>query len=185
MFQERGKISPSETQLRMAVLLSWLLVAVAAVNASSLVERTSSDRLASCPGYEASNVKTTGSSLTADLSLAGAACNAYGDDLTSLTLSVTYETGNYLIPQTWTIAEETQMTASTSRSKIPPTTSIRSLPASSRAHPHLQTVTPNTPTSNSNTSPRPSPSPLSAQKQEKCSSIHPPQVSYSRPNTSD
>ena len=88
----------------MAVLLSWLLVAVAVVHASSLVERTSSDPLASCPGHKASNVKTTGSSLTADLSLAGAACNVYGDDLTSLTLSVTYETGQYLIPKLCTIS---------------------------------------------------------------------------------
>jgi alpha-glucosidase len=80
----------------MAVLLSWLLVAAAAVQGSDLVPRTSpSDPLASCPGYKASNIKTTGSSLTADLSLAGAACNVYGDDLKSLTLQVVYETGKH------------------------------------------------------------------------------------------
>lgn len=80
----------------MAVFLSWLLLAVLAVKASSLMERTSSnDPLASCPGYKASNVKSTGATLTADLSLAGAACNVYGDDLKSLTLTVTYETGKY------------------------------------------------------------------------------------------
>jgi alpha-glucosidase len=78
----------------MAVLLSWLLLAASAVQGSGLVPRTSSnDPLASCPGYKASNVKTTGSSLTADLKLAGAACNVYGDDLASLTLEVVYETG--------------------------------------------------------------------------------------------
>ncbi|KAE9375347.1 glycoside hydrolase family 31 protein [Stipitochalara longipes BDJ] len=77
----------------MAVFLSWLLVAATAVRASGLVPRiSSSDPLASCPGYKASNIKTTGSSLTADLSLAGTACNVYGDDLTSLTLEVVYET---------------------------------------------------------------------------------------------
>jgi alpha-glucosidase len=78
----------------MAVLLSWLLLAATAVQGSGPVPRTSSsDPLVSCPGYKASNIKTTGSSLTADLKLAGAACNVYGDDLASLTLEVVYETG--------------------------------------------------------------------------------------------
>ena len=78
----------------MAVLFCWLALAVAAVSATSIVPRAnSSDPLASCPGYTASNVKTTSSSLTADLSLAGTACNAYGDDLKDLTLEVVYETG--------------------------------------------------------------------------------------------
>lgn len=53
----------------------------------------SSDSLAACPGYKASNVKTTDSGLTADLQLAGDACNIYGDDLTDLVLEVTYESG--------------------------------------------------------------------------------------------
>ncbi|CAG9982075.1 unnamed protein product [Clonostachys byssicola] len=47
--------------------------------------------LAKCPGYTASNVQTTDYGLTADLSLAGEACNAYGDDLKDLILEVTYE----------------------------------------------------------------------------------------------
>lgn len=46
----------------------------------------------SCPGYDATKVKTTSSSLTASLKLAGAACNVYGPDLAELTLEVTYET---------------------------------------------------------------------------------------------
>lgn len=78
----------------MSVLFSWLAFALAAVSATSIVPRAnSSDPLASCPGYKASNVKTTSSSLTADLSLAGPACNVYGDDLKDLTLEVVYETG--------------------------------------------------------------------------------------------
>lgn len=47
-----------------------------------------------CPGYQASNVKETDHGLTADLSLAGDACNVYGDDLTDLKLLVEYQTGN-------------------------------------------------------------------------------------------
>ncbi len=76
----------------MAVLFSWLILAVTAVSSSALIPRNLNDPLASCPGYRASNVKTSSNSLTADLSLAGAACNVYGTDLKSLTLSVVYET---------------------------------------------------------------------------------------------
>ena len=48
--------------------------------------------LSGCPGYKASNVKSTDSSLSADLTLAGDACNVYGTDLTDLTLTVEYQT---------------------------------------------------------------------------------------------
>ena len=78
----------------MARILSWCLLVAAAFSATTIISRTSSvDPLAGCPGYKASNVKTTSSYFTADLSLAGRACNVYGDDLTSLTLQVVYETG--------------------------------------------------------------------------------------------
>lgn len=46
----------------------------------------------SCPGYKASNVKTTDSTLTADLILAGDACNLYSDDIKDLKLLVEYQT---------------------------------------------------------------------------------------------
>jgi alpha-glucosidase len=45
-----------------------------------------------CPGYAASNVVKTDSGLTADLSLAGAACNVYSDDIKDLKLVVEYQT---------------------------------------------------------------------------------------------
>lgn len=47
----------------------------------------------SCPGYKASNVVNTESSLTADLALNGSPCNVYGTDLTDLRLVVQYQTG--------------------------------------------------------------------------------------------
>ena len=50
-----------------------------------------------CPGYAASNVVTTATTLSADLTLAGAACNVYGKDLMSLVLNVEYQTGRFLI----------------------------------------------------------------------------------------
>jgi alpha-glucosidase len=46
-----------------------------------------------CPGYMASNVVKTDSSLTADLTLAGPACNAYSEDIKNLKLLVEYQTG--------------------------------------------------------------------------------------------
>ena len=49
----------------------------------------------SCPGYTASNVVTAESSLTADLTLAGAACNTYSDDIKDLKLVVEYQTGKH------------------------------------------------------------------------------------------
>jgi alpha-glucosidase len=78
----------------MAVLSYWLLLASAVSGFSIIPKTTSTDPLASCPGYKASNIKTDSTSLTADLSLAGAACNIYGDDLSSLKLQVVYETGS-------------------------------------------------------------------------------------------
>jgi alpha-glucosidase len=46
-----------------------------------------------CPGYKASNVVKGDSYLTADLQLAGTACNVYGDDIEHLKLLVEYQTG--------------------------------------------------------------------------------------------
>lgn len=170
----------------MVVMLSWLLVAAATVHGSGIVPRTSTDPLTSCPGYKASNVKTTASSLTADLSLAGAACNVYGDDLTSLTLEVVYETGKQAYPpKTKNLTEITQTTAFTSRSKILPMASIRFRPVCSHGHRPRQGSISKAPTSNSTMSPHPSPSPSRAPRPEKCCSILPPQVSFSKPNTSD
>lgn len=45
-----------------------------------------------CPGYTASNVVKTDSTLTADLTLAGDACNVYSDDIKDLKLLVEYQT---------------------------------------------------------------------------------------------
>ena len=45
-----------------------------------------------CPGYVATNIKDNGATLTANLRLAGTACNAYGYDLKDLLLKVEYQT---------------------------------------------------------------------------------------------
>ena len=75
-------------QLSFSLLLA--ATSVASAFSESIFPRAA-DTLASCPGYKASNVKTSSTGLTATLTLAGPACNIYGTDLTSLTLTVTYE----------------------------------------------------------------------------------------------
>jgi hypothetical protein len=64
------------------------------VNVASTIARRA--EVESCPGYTASNVVSTDSSLTADLTLAGDACNAYSEDIKDLKLLVEYQTGEYL-----------------------------------------------------------------------------------------
>lgn len=48
------------------------------------------DAQRACPGYKASNVKESDRGLTATLTLAGKACNAYGTDVDSLDFSIEY-----------------------------------------------------------------------------------------------
>ncbi|KII83963.1 glycoside hydrolase family 31 protein [Plicaturopsis crispa FD-325 SS-3] len=52
--------------------------------------------VSSCPGYTLGSVKETKTGLTAALSLAGPACNAFGQDIANLTIDVTYETTSRL-----------------------------------------------------------------------------------------
>lgn len=84
----------------MRVLLLSALVASslgAAVPTPLYPRNASSPALdaSSCPGYAATNIITGDSSLTADLTLDGDACNVYGDDLKNLKLEVEYQTSEY------------------------------------------------------------------------------------------
>ncbi|KAI9699860.1 MAG: hypothetical protein M1820_007035 [Bogoriella megaspora] len=65
-----------------------------------------SSGLDSCPGYSASNLVQGDTSFTADLSLAGTACNTYGDDIQNLTLKVEYESESRLHVQIYDKAEQ-------------------------------------------------------------------------------
>jgi alpha-glucosidase len=58
-------------------------------------------KLDACPGYNVQNVKTNGGSLTADLMLAGQACNVFGQDLPALSLRVDYETSKLSSLRNW------------------------------------------------------------------------------------
>jgi hypothetical protein len=82
-------------RLTMVSLLCRLGVALATASGTAFAPRDRSVSLAECPGYKASNVKMDPSTLTANLELAGPACNIFGDDLENLRLEVTYETGKY------------------------------------------------------------------------------------------
>jgi len=70
-----------------------LLGLVGPIFAFAIAPRAQNASLEACPGYAATNVHDDGSKVTADLRLAGPACNVYGDDLTDLKLEVEYQTG--------------------------------------------------------------------------------------------
>ncbi|KAG2172345.1 hypothetical protein INT43_004887 [Umbelopsis isabellina] len=79
--------------MKSSLVVSLFLVVAASAN--QLVSRANQDDpLSSCPGYKASKVKTNHNGLTADLTIAGKACNVYGSDLTDLTIEVVYETAD-------------------------------------------------------------------------------------------
>jgi hypothetical protein len=86
-----------------------------------------------CPGYKASKVQTTKSGLTADLLLAGKACNVYGEDVEKLKLEVTYETGaSYSLRRARRSNPTRQKVAFMSRSRTLLTTVMRLTPLLSR-----------------------------------------------------
>ncbi|KAI1790995.1 glycosyl hydrolases family 31-domain-containing protein [Ganoderma leucocontextum] len=57
---------------------------------------TFSGNVSTCPGYALSFLRETQTGLTAQLDLAGPACNAFGHDIANLTLEVTYDTNSRL-----------------------------------------------------------------------------------------
>lgn len=56
-------------------------------------QTTTLKNLTKCKGYKASNFRNNGWGLTADLTLVGNGCAAYGEDLKKLSLTVEYQTG--------------------------------------------------------------------------------------------
>jgi hypothetical protein len=83
-----------------------------------------------CPGYTAKNVVRSATGLSADLKLAGKACDAYGDDLDDLVLKVEYQTGTSLLDHRqhlYEANENIQILDYISRSMIPRSRFIRCL----------------------------------------------------------
>ncbi|KAF8629789.1 hypothetical protein AX17_005568 [Amanita inopinata Kibby_2008] len=60
------------------------------------VPSTFSGNVANCPGYQLKSLTENKKGLTAQLQMAGAACNAFGHDMSALTVEVTYETTSRL-----------------------------------------------------------------------------------------
>ncbi|XWW93518.1 hypothetical protein V2A60_001451 [Cordyceps javanica] len=70
-------------------LFAVLQATLAAVASAAATDNSAADK---CPGYKAINVKTSDHGLTADLKLAGKACNVFSNDIEHLKLVVTYDT---------------------------------------------------------------------------------------------
>lgn len=84
-----------------AMMVHWKAALFAGLSSAATIFRrdaAATDSLAQCPGYKASNVRVSATGVTADLTLAGAACNVYGTDLPNLILQVTYQTGKSRFP---------------------------------------------------------------------------------------
>ena len=62
----------------------------------NVADSSPSNAQKSCPGYKATNIKENATGLTADLNIAGGACNVYGNDIQSLILSVQYQSKDRL-----------------------------------------------------------------------------------------
>ncbi|KAI0056891.1 hypothetical protein BV25DRAFT_1831780 [Artomyces pyxidatus] len=62
--------------------------------------------VSTCPGYKLGSLKQTVHGVTAQLHLAGSACNAFGEDIANLTLQVTYETETRLHVNIFDTAEQ-------------------------------------------------------------------------------
>lgn len=111
---------------------------------------TNSFDVASCPGYSLSSLSQTKSGLTAKLNLAGAECNAFGQDVANLTIQVTYETESRCVVCSCTLYRVADVqTDSTSTYSTPPTPSSPSQTQSSHGHPAQRR--PRNPTSYSTT----------------------------------
>ncbi|KAG9005981.1 hypothetical protein FRB93_009082 [Tulasnella sp. JGI-2019a] len=88
------------------VVFGLLAQSVQHINAHSTLSRVSphtratdvshSLNVASCPGYTLSGLKNSKNGLIAKLTLAGSPCNAFGSDISDLTIQVTYETSSRL-----------------------------------------------------------------------------------------
>lgn len=80
------------------LLAGAAFVAAGVIDHSLKPRQTTNLTIDQCPGYTASNVQYSGNrTVSADLSLAGTACDTYGIDLTNLRLLVEYQTGTYFM----------------------------------------------------------------------------------------
>ncbi|KAH8690012.1 putative alpha-glucosidase [Talaromyces proteolyticus] len=105
---------------------TYLVIAVGLLLGADAAVLASRNGTASCPGYQASNVRTrNGAVVSADLTLAGPACNVYGTDLDNLKLEIEYETDKRVHVKIYDAAEQVY--------QVP--TSVLPRPDSNNGHP--------------------------------------------------
>ncbi|QKX64214.1 uncharacterized protein TRUGW13939_11387 [Talaromyces rugulosus] len=94
LFQSLGALAGSVTSTSSAPSSQFTSPASADIGATLIANIDDPNAVNAqtvCPGYKALNVSSTKYGLTATLSLAGKACNAYGTDVSSLNLTVEYQ----------------------------------------------------------------------------------------------
>ena len=114
---------------RLCLLFLGALVPVFVLAATSTISPPTSSPatgdISTCPGYRASNIAKKASTLTADLTLRGPACDAYGYDLVDLKLVVEYQTCGLAYEIQQDMADWRKILAYTYRSMIVQSRSIR------------------------------------------------------------
>lgn len=78
-----------------SLLRNPVLFALAGLISASAAVASCCANVDLCPGYRASSVQESHNGLTADLTLAGTACDVYGKDLKNLKLQVIYESSEF------------------------------------------------------------------------------------------
>lgn len=103
LVQAQTEITASTSHLIAAVATSYrpLYTPPASIDVGqnlipNVIDPEAVDAQTKCPGYTASNVTRTAYGWTADLTLAGQACNVYGTDVTDLRVAVEYQASDRL-----------------------------------------------------------------------------------------
>jgi alpha-glucosidase len=91
---------------KMRASVSLLGLAASSLGSAIVRRQATTDTLNSCPGYTASNTEDHNGRFTADLSLAGAPCNAFGEDIADLKLEVEYQTESRLHVKIYDAAQQ-------------------------------------------------------------------------------
>ena len=80
-------------RLRIKIYSIWILTFLVLQ-----AEPIASQSIESCPGYVVNSYESSGDIITANLELAGTACNVYGNDIKSLKLLVEYQSSSLQSP---------------------------------------------------------------------------------------
>jgi alpha-glucosidase len=82
--------------LQQAALSFFLTCSLVSAYTPTISDPNAPNAQTSCPGYQAQDMTVNANKLTATLTLAGPACNAYGSDIDSLQLTAEYQDAHRL-----------------------------------------------------------------------------------------